>query len=122
MPGVERGQQPREQGLAPGVADADAQLPRVVVIEVVQLHVELPMDVPDLLGGGLQSLARGGQGEAGVALEELHVQLLLQLADLPGQGLLGDVEALGGSRHVHLLRHGQEVFEILKVHALAPSS
>ena len=106
---VEGGQEPRQQRLAPGVADADTQLAGVVVREIVQFQVELPLDVADLLGGGLQPLAGGGQGEAGIALKELGVQLLFQLADLPGEGLLGDVEPPGGLRHVHFLGHGQEV-------------
>ena len=112
-----------QQGLAPGVADADPELAGIVVVEVVQFQMELPLDGPDLLGGGLQPLSGGREGEAGIAFEKLHVQLIFQLADLPGQGLLGDVEALGRPCHVHLLRHRQKVLQILKVHAVPlPSS
>ena len=120
MPLVKGGQQPGEQGLAPGVADADPELAGVVVVQIIQLQMELPFDGADLLGGGLQPLPGGGEGEPGVPLKELGSQLLLQLADLPGQGLFGDVEALGGLRHVHLLGHDQKVLQILKVHPFPP--
>ena len=87
------------------------------MIEVVQLQVELPFDGADLLGGSLEPLAGGGEGKAGIALKELGVQLLFQLADLAGEGLLGDVEALGGAGDVHLLGHDKEVLQVLKIHA-----
>ena len=61
-----------------------------------------------------------GERQLGGAGEQLDVQLPLHIADVVGQGLLGDVEALRGSGDIQLLRHHQEIFQMLEIHT-APS-
>ena len=65
-----------------------------------------------------QHRAGGGQlHAAAVALEQRHAQLRLELADLLTQRRLGDVQTLGRTPEVRLLRDRDEVAEVAELHA-----
>ena len=60
-----------------------------------------------------QGHARLGQGDAPRrALEQPRAELVLEPRDRRAQGLLGDVQPLGGPREVQLLRDGDEIAEL----------
>ena len=60
-----------------------------------------------------QGHARLGQGDAPRrALEQPRAELVLEPRDRRAQGLLGDVQPLGGAGEVQLLRDGDEIAEL----------
>ena len=54
------------------------------------------------------------------AREELDAELRLELADLLGERRLGDVERAGGCRERAVLRGGEEISELAKIHRYRP--
>ena len=64
----------------------------------------------------LRALGRE-QNAAGLAHEDCRRDLLLQLPDGRGQAGLGDEQRLGRLGNRSLLRHLDDVFELLKRHA-----
>ena len=112
----EPGQYVRQQRQPAGVGDAQPQHPHIMSVYVAYFGQKLTVQIQNLGGGIHQHVPRVGEGQLRRTGKELHVQLPLQIADVVGQGLLRDIQPLGGTGDVQLLRHQEKVFQMQEIH------
>ena len=100
---------------------ADADHAGLHAVEVVHLHLELPVFCADALGIGQQPGAVGGQADAAaVPLQKGDAPLPLQVADHPADAGLGIVQQFGGfckAACLHGLQKGH-VFQDIHLHGI----
>ena len=59
----------------------------------------------------------GEMRQVALAAKQLSAQLFLELLDGPSKRRLRDVTFLGGAREIQQARHGQEVSDLVHLHA-----
>ena len=93
----------------PGIGDAHPQQTPLVGGDVAELVLQGLIILLKLQGVSQENLTGIGQLQGGAAEKELTVQLPLQRGDVGAQGLLRDVQLIGGPGEVALIRYRRKV-------------
>lgn len=107
-------------GVAAGKGDADPQDALLIFSQVGKFVLHCPVFFLEVCGVLAKDLSGVGEFQGNMADEELAVQLLFQIGDVGAQGLLGDVESIGGFCEAALLGGHEKVVHGKKVHIKPP--
>ena len=110
----------RHDGVAAGKGDADPQDALLIFSQVGKFVLHCPVFFLEVCGVLPKDLSGIGELQGNMADEELAVQLLFQIGDVGAQGLLGDVESIGGFCEAALLGGHEKVVHGKKVHIKPP--
>ena len=110
--GIDRlkgGDDPGHDDPPPGIGDAHPQQTPLVGGDVAELVLQGLILLLKLQGVSQENLTGIGQLQGGAAEKELTVQFPLQRGDVGAQGLLRDVQLIGGPGEVALIRYRRKV-------------
>lgn len=107
-------------GVAAGKGDADPQDALLIFSQVGKFVLHCPVFFLEVCGVLPKDLSGIGELQGNMADEELAVQLLFQICNMGAQGLLGDVESIGGFCEAALLGGHEKVVHGKKVHIKPP--
>ena len=110
----------RHDCVAAGKGDADPQDALLIFSQVGKFVLHCPVFFLEVCGVLAKDLSGVGEFQGNMADEELAVQLLFQIGDVGAQGLLGDVESIGGFCEAALLGGHEKVVHGKKVHIKPP--
>ena len=75
----------------------------LLLLDVGEDVLQVPLLLPHHLGKGEDELPRAGEGQCWLPVQQGAAVVLLQAVDVVAEGLLGDIQPLGRPGHVQVL-------------------
>ena len=117
---VEVGQQLGEDPGPPHGARPQLQRAPLLLLDVGEDVLQVPLLLPHHLGKGEDELPRAGEGQCWLPVQQGAAVVLLQAVDVVAEGLLGDIQPLGRPGHVQVLGQLLKIVETDEIHGKPP--